>query len=1567
MSAIRITPSSKSTAFTQLTDAPSSYTGAAGGLVGVNNTGTGLAFKSVGTAAGNIVALDSNARLPQIDGSQLTNIPTTREWTLQPVQSTNFSPVSGYKYPINTSSGPISVTLPPGSGEYWFFDAVGTSSTTGFAVNSFTIAPPAGYTLVNRTTPTTFNVAGIGVIVELVPTGSGTPATNFEFTLGSSLYLSPVGFANPMTSTGDIIVGGTAGTAARVPVGSSGQVLTATPGSLYNLDWTSLSPASLGSIAASSVIGNPSGTSATATTIAIGTSAGNLVQLDSSRRLPAVDGSQLTRINIGYTVNSGPSSLVQLTIDGLLPAVDGSQLQNLSAANIIGTLSTSVLPTSVVRYSSTGVLPVASAANLTSIPAANLTGTLPSGLSLPAAQITGALPALNGSLLTNLSAGNLTGALPAISGAALTNLSAANVVGSITTATLPVAQLSGTVPTTQLPVYKTPATPTNSTATAATGQLVILNGPVSGNATVPTLPALDGSLLSNLSISQFATGNIGTAPNNLVQLTGSGLLPAVSGANLTSLTATNLNGTVPVANLPTGTSANSVVKLDSAAKLPAVDGSQLTGLNASSLSSGTVAVSLIPTGTSAGSIVALDSNRRLPAVDGSQLTNLPQTPFPYGVGTNTGYLVQLVAPVSGGTNPRLPVVDGSQLTNLSLTQFSSNLTAIVPGGLVSLNSNSQIPLTVLPSTGGTGNIVALNSSGYINTSLINVGTGANQIVQLTSLGYLPGLNASLLTNLSAGQLTGALPAISGAALTSINAGSITGTFSGSLSIPAGQLSGALPAISGAALTNINAGNITGTLSSSAYVPVAQITGNIPTSKLSTYSSSNSNAVNTGTLLTLNAPVSGGSQVSLPAVDGSQLTNLNISQFATGNIGTVASQLVQLTAASKLPAVDGSLLSNLNASAITSGTVSTSYLPVGTGASQLVQLTAAGKLPAVDGSLLSNLNASSITGGNLSLSYFPTLPAYSVIGNPNNTSGASTTINIGVAANNLVQLDGLGRLPTVSGANLTSIPNGALVNSSLTFNGVTVSLGGNGTITASSPYALTLGTGLTGVSFNGSSAVTAAIDTAVVTTLTGSQTLTNKTLTSPVISSISNTGTLTLPTSTDTLVGRATTDTLTNKTLTSPVISTIVNGGTLTLPTSTDTLIGRATTDTLSNKTLTSPTINTSVTFGTGVTLPAGNLTGALPAISGASLTGITSSQIGGLGSLATLSTVPLANIASIGSNTLLGNSTAGSASPTALSVGSVQTLLGLGSAAYLSAGTAANNLVQLNGSGQLPAVSGINLTNITNIATWTTATRPASPTVGQTGYNSTLGYLETFTGGTTWVSGGTSGNSGATVASVTSAGTYYPVFTNTTAGSNLTVADINSAFSFNPSTGLLSATGFAGSGFSLTNINGSNISSGTISTSYLPVGTGASQLVQLTAASKLPAVDGSLLTNLPATGVGVTSTSSSGTYYPLFTTSTSGTVTSVSNNTNYSYNPNSGTLTAPLVTATSSISAPAVTATSSVSAPVVTATNGIYTNNSTISTSYTVVSGSNAMSVGPITVGTGQAVSVAAGSRWVVM
>jgi hypothetical protein len=99
-------------------------------------------------------------------------------------------------------------------------------------------------------------------------------------------------------------------------------------------------------------------------------------------------------------------------------------------------------------------------------------------------------------------------------------------------------------------------------------------------------------------------------------------------------------------------------------------------------------------------------------------------------------------------------------------------------------------------------------------------------------------------------------------------------------------------------------------------------------------------------------------------------------------------------------------------------------------------------------------------------------------------------------------------------------------SDLDFSGDT---GGSQSIDLDS-QSLTL-TGGTGIDTTGSAqTMTFAIDNTVVATLTDTQTLENKTLTTPVISTISNTGTLTLPTSTDTLVGRATTDTLTNKTI-----------------------------------------------------------------------------------------------------------------------------------------------------------------------------------------------------------------------------------------------------------------------------------------------------------------------------------------------------------------------------------------------------------------------------------------------------
>lgn len=96
------------------------------------------------------------------------------------------------------------------------------------------------------------------------------------------------------------------------------------------------------------------------------------------------------------------------------------------------------------------------------------------------------------------------------------------------------------------------------------------------------------------------------------------------------------------------------------------------------------------------------------------------------------------------------------------------------------------------------------------------------------------------------------------------------------------------------------------------------------------------------------------------------------------------------------------------------------------------------------------------------------------------------------------------------------------------------------------------------------------------TLTGSETLTNKTITAPIISTISNTGTLTLPTSTDTLVGRDTTDTLTNKTLTAP---------TMTTPT-----LGVATATSINKVTITAPATASTLTIANGKTLTASDTT-----------------------------------------------------------------------------------------------------------------------------------------------------------------------------------------------------------------------------------------------------------------------------------------------------------------------------------------------------------------------------------------
>ena len=67
--------------------------------------------------------------------------------------------------------------------------------------------------------------------------------------------------------------------------------------------------------------------------------------------------------------------------------------------------------------------------------------------------------------------------------------------------------------------------------------------------------------------------------------------------------------------------------------------------------------------------------------------------------------------------------------------------------------------------------------------------------------------------------------------------------------------------------------------------------------------------------------------------------------------------------------------------------------------------------------------------------------------------------------------------------LSNVPNASLANSAITINGSSVSLGGSVTVTATASAALTIGTGLSGTSYNGSTAVTIA-NTGVLSNVAG---------------------------------------------------------------------------------------------------------------------------------------------------------------------------------------------------------------------------------------------------------------------------------------------------------------------------------------------------------------------------------------------------------------------------------------------------------------------------------------------------
>ena len=104
-----------------------------------------------------------------------------------------------------------------------------------------------------------------------------------------------------------------------------------------------------------------------------------------------------------------------------------------------------------------------------------------------------------------------------------------------------------------------------------------------------------------------------------------------------------------------------------------------------------------------------------------------------------------------------------------------------------------------------------------------------------------------------------------------------------------------------------------------------------------------------------------------------------------------------------------------------------------------------------------------------------------------------------------------------------------------------------------------------------------------------------------------------------------------------------------------------------------------------------------------------------------------------------------------------------------------------------------------------------------------------------------------------------------------------------------------------------------------------------------------------ATGSGATITNDTATatnVYPTFAAATSGSLSTIyTSNAKLLYKPSTGEFTS----------------------SVQISSNGIQVNSKTVATSYTIATGNSGMSAGPITIASGQAVTVSSGSRWVVL
>ena len=321
-------------------------TGAYSDLTGTPTLGTAAA-EDVGTAAGNVVQLNGSAQLPAVDGSLLTNISATVAALddVGDVDTTGVSTNNVLKYDgANWVDGSVAYTEVTGtptlatvatSGAY--SDLTGTPTlatvaTTG-AYSDLTGTPTLGTAAAEDVGTAAGNVVQLNGSAQL-PAIDGSLLTNVSASVADLDDIGNVDTTGVSTNNvlkydganwvdGSVAYTEVTGTPTLATVATSGAYsdLTGTPtlatvatsGAYSDLSGTP----TLATVATSGAYSDLSGTPTLGTAAAedVGTSANNVVQLDGTAKLPAVDGSQLTNLpTAGYPALTAASPSSTYTI-----------------------------------------------------------------------------------------------------------------------------------------------------------------------------------------------------------------------------------------------------------------------------------------------------------------------------------------------------------------------------------------------------------------------------------------------------------------------------------------------------------------------------------------------------------------------------------------------------------------------------------------------------------------------------------------------------------------------------------------------------------------------------------------------------------------------------------------------------------------------------------------------------------------------------------------------------------------------------------------------------------------------------------------------------------------------------------------------------------------------------------------------------------------------------------------------------------------------------------------------------------------------------------------------------